>query len=387
MKIIHIGNHQSIRCLFGRHMKRQSDAGHEVLAITSDQASFDQILGLPVIRIRFDEQKMNPLKDIGAFFRLASALVRENPDLVHTHNVKFGILGRFAARLTGVPVVIHTAHGIYRPFWAGKKGLWFYRWVERFANLLCDRVLMVSPYDRDIYLQEKWVQKKRCLLIRNGIDMKRFSHTNITPDMRQQKREELGIKPDAYVVGMVGRLVEDKGFREFFEMAGMIAKEYPQVHFVIVALSYTRADNISESSAQKAGIEERIHFLYDRDDMPELYSIMNCLVHPSWREGFPRCLMEGSAMGCFMTASDIDGNRNVIEDGKTGVLFPVRDALAMTEKVRWAIQNRSEAAQIGVNAERRAREEFDEEKMYQRIDEAVQDVLSQKKSLRLGHEG
>lgn len=377
LKVIHIANHLSLQNLIRGQLVRQRNSGLDVAAITSHQAPYDELEGIPVRKITIEEQNFHFLGDFAALFRLFRSIRKEAPDVVHTHSVKFGILGRLAARAAGAPYVIHTVHGIYDPFRGGPFGRWVVYALEKISSLFCDLLVFVSPSDEKIYINNHLIPKSKSLLIGNGIDLNRFDPSRFSSGEIRQKRVELGIAEDEIVIGIVGRLVKDKGYAEFFEMAGKLARRVPNCRFLVVASRYRRGDSVSEDLASRAGVGEQTIFLYERSDMPELYRVMDILIHASWREGFPRALMEAAAMGVPRIATDIEGNRNAIQNLKTGYLTPARDSKALLSRCLWLINHKEseEVAEVVRRARKTAKTCYDEEVTLQKIAAAYGKLL------------
>ncbi len=376
VSVLHIGNQQSIRRLIGMNMEHQAKSGYQVMALTSSKAPYSEVRGVPVKTILFEEQSIRPVRDFFELIRLVKAIVSFSPDIVHTHSVKFGIFGRLAARIACVSYVIHTAHGIYRPHDVNPTKRFLIDGLEKIAGYLCDAVLFVSRFDLSAYVNQKIVSRSKASWIGNGIDLNRFNPAAYDRDEIAQKRKEIGVQDNQFLIGLVARLVKDKGCEEFFEAARIISAQHPNVKFLVVTLSYSRNDSISEKIVEQHGLSEKVIFLRDRDDMPILYLAMDLLVHPSWREGFPRSLMEASAMGTPCVVSDISGNQNVIENDVTGLMFEVKNAQEMSQKINWAMAHPQAMKSMAFRAQERAKQDFDQQKMFQRIDIAYEKNLS-----------
>ncbi|MSR78475.1 MAG: glycosyltransferase [Candidatus Omnitrophica bacterium] len=374
-KIVHAANYQSVQHLILPHMIHQKAQGHEVVGLTSCQAPYDQLAGILVEKIKFEAQAFQPFKEFAGFLRLMKAFYREAPDVVHTHNVKFGIFGRLAARAMGVPYVVHTAHGIYRTFEKQDFKNRLIDLLEKLCNLCCDAVFFVSPFDHEAYLKSGVVRSEQAFLIGNGIDLDRFDPFLMTGDSKQAKRKELGIGPRTKIVGMVSRLVRDKGFAEFFEAAQKLARQEEDVLFMVVSSRYQRCDSVFESIAEQYGVKDKTIFLYDREDMPALYSVMDILAHPSWREGLPRVVMEAASMGVFCVVTDIPGNRNVIRDETYGKLVPVRNPEELFRALSWALQHPQECQDMAGKAQNYARKNFEGHAMIHRLDEGYRQAI------------
>jgi N,N'-diacetylbacillosaminyl-diphospho-undecaprenol alpha-1,3-N-acetylgalactosaminyltransferase len=197
----------------------------------------------------------------------------------------------------------------------------------------------------------------------------------------QAKKRELGIPADHLVVGMVGRYVWEKGFREFFAAAQKIAQARPNVSFVTVGMSLeSERDPVDFSILNKLGIADRFSVLDSRNDMAEIYSVMDVVALPSYREGFPRSLMEAAAMSRPLVASDVSGCRQTVIDGRNGFLVPVRNSRELAEKIELLLDNGNLARQFGAAGRALAEERFDVNRVIERLRACYAELLKEKLS-------
>ena len=241
---------------------------------------------------------MAPHRDLAALVELVRVFRRERPAIVHTHNPKPGLYGRLAAKAAGVPAIINTVHGLYAlPEDPIAKRTVVYG-LERVAALCSDRELLQNSEDVRT-LRRLGVRARKIKVLGNGIDLARFDPGASDPAVRSRLREAWGAGPETVVVGLVGRMVAEKGYREVFEAAERLRTNHPtqpDVKFVVVGpADPDKADGISEAEiarAEAAGVR----FLGRRDDVEDLYAGFDLYVLASWREGFPRSAMEAAAM-------------------------------------------------------------------------------------------
>jgi glycosyltransferase involved in cell wall biosynthesis len=302
---------------------------------------------------------MAPAEDARALVELVGLFRRIRPTIVHTHTPKPGIYGRLAARLARVPVVVNTVHGLY----AVPEDPWPKRAVvyglERLAATCSHAELLVSPEDLPT-LRRLRVPADRLTVLGNGIDLARFDPGTVSSHERSAARRELGAtSDDDVVVGLVGRLVREKGYPEVFEAATRLRPLFPRLRVAVVgpdepdkADSLTAADR---EAAERAGVR----FLGARDDVVRLYAGMDVHVLASHREGFPLSPMEASAMGIPVVATDIRGCRQAVEHGVTGLLVPARDPAALADAIARLASDADERQRLGAAARRRAQEAFD----------------------------
>jgi len=295
-------------------------------------------------------RSMNPLLALRSLLALASFFRRERFDVVHVHTPVAALIGRVAARLAGIPLVIYTAHGFYfhedMPHW--KRALFVA--LEVFGGRFTDLLFSQSIEDAQDAVREGIVPRERVLTIGNGIDVSRFDPATIKAASRV--RDALGIPKSAFVVGMIGRQVREKGVSEFFAAATQLAVQYNNVWFLLVGerLSSDHSGNVdSEFSAAKMAIGDRLIALGLRNDIPELLSVMDVFCLPSWREGMPRTIIEAMMMAKPVVATNIRGAREEVVPEETGLLVPPRDP----ERLR----------RLGIAGRKRALSLYDEKKV------------------------
>ena len=360
------------------------DAGYEVSVIcgrSPDGAWVEELSagGLKVVHVPF-AREIAPLTDARCALAMYRVIRRGGFDLVHSHNPKGGLLGPVAGKLARRPVVLHTVHGfLFNENARGmRRGLAL--GAERWTAAWCDHLLFQSEEDFAYARDHRFKTGDRLHLEGNGIDETRFD-PRLYPDARREKRRELGLDDADLVVGMVGRLVEEKGYREFFEMAGRLAGVRKDVRFLNVGIAEPeQSDGIDpDLLARRNGLDGRCVLLDRRRDMPELYLAMDVAVLPSHREGIPRALMEAAAMGVPGVATDIRGTREVIEDGVTGLLFPLRDVNRFLGCVERLLQDGGLRRRMGRAARQRVLGKYTETATSRRLQRCYREILAMEK--------
>lgn len=312
--------------------------------------------------------------DVRAFRELLRIFRRERFHVVHAHNPKPGIMARLAARMAGVPCVLNTVHGLYAtPQDAFLKRL-LVMGSEGFAARFSDAELYQSVEDLDWARRLHVAPRSRSELLGNGADLARFDPDRFSPEGIQGLREELGIPPGAIVVGSVGRLVAEKGFREFFEAAILVQRRHPGVCFLVVGGSEPeKADALTEREIGAA----RAHVLFTgwRDDVDDLMALMDIFVLASWREGVPRSAIEAASLAKAIVATDIRGCREVIRHRQEGLLVPPRDPQRLAAAIGTLVTDPTLRERLGSAARTRALARFDERRVAQTVVDRTFDVL------------
>lgn len=353
------------------------------MAISADgpEVEFIRSVGVKHISVYMTRRVVTPLSDIRSLWKLYRVLRRERFDIVHTHTTKAGFLGRWAAKLARVPVIVHTNHGFVFHETSGSFWRRWFIWLEKSAAASCDLIFAVSEEDVETARRLKIGAGKTILLGSGGlgIDSATFDPSRYSAEERDAKRTEIGVPPDVPVVGFVGRLTREKGVLELFVSSKLVRKEIPDVHFVIIGLVDTaRSDPVTLEVAEEFGITDFCHFLGLRHDMAELYALMDVFTLPSYREGLPLVLMEASMMGVPSVGTKVRGSREVIEDGRTGTLVDPKDAPGLAAAIVGLLKERDRAALMGQAARERALLLFDERPVFEKQRREYERLLAEK---------
>ena len=308
---------------------------------------------------------------------------REKFDIVHTHTPKGNLMGQWAARQAGVPIVLQTLHGFYfhDRMDAIRRRIWMA--IERFSASHSDHVLCQNAEDVETALNCKIVRPEQISLLGNGVDLTQFKLVWESADLRAAKRRELQIPEDAWVVGMVGRFVAEKGFPEFLVAGAELCAHFPKVHLLAVGHKMESERKGDRWTPQwPSELAGRLTVLTDRDDMAELYACMDVHVLPSHREGFPRALMEGAATGLPQVATNIRGCRQTVAtesegEAQTGFLIEVGDARALASCVEKLLMDAPLRRKMGEAARKKALAEFDQRKVFEKVDACYQTLIKQ----------
>ncbi len=293
-------------------------------------------------------REINPLKDPLALFRLTRLIRRGGYAIVHTHSSKAGILGRWAAKLAGTPVIVHTVHGWGHHDRQHPLVRQIYIWLEKLTLPITDKLIVVSPLNIEKGLQDGIGRPKDYVVIRSGIELDRFGHPQVK---REQTREAWGIPIDATLVGTVTRLSAQKAPLDFVIAAAEVLAQHPGVYFMIVGDGPLRDD--VESLAAGLGIAEQLIMTGLRRDIPELMAAFDLFVLSSLWEGLPRVLPQAMATGLPLAATAVDGSIEVIEDGVNGLLTPPGEPEMLAVAISRLLEDRELMERMGaINRER-----------------------------------
>jgi glycosyltransferase involved in cell wall biosynthesis/ribosomal protein S18 acetylase RimI-like enzyme len=358
----------TLRYLLLGQLRRLAAEGYEVTGISAPgpHTAALEAAGIRHLPWRNATRAWNLRADLRAAVELWSLLRRERFDLVHTHNPKPGVIGRVAARLAGVPVVVNTVHGLYAtpedP--AGKRAAVL--GLEWLAGRCSQLELYQSEEDLRWARRLRLPRAGRSALLGNGTDLGRFDPALVGPERVAELRRELGLPPDALVVGMVGRLVAEKGCRELFDAARAVRQADPRVRFLAIGEpDLDKADAITGAELERAAGD--VCFAGWRDDVRDLLAAMDVFVLASWREGMPRSAIEAAAMGRPLVLTDIRGCREVARHDREALLVPPRDPQAVAAAILRLAGDPALRQRLAAAARGRALERFSEAAVADRV--------------------
>lgn len=266
-------------------------------------------------------------------FRLAALFKRMRIAIVHTHNPQALIYGALAARLAGARAV-HTKHGANPD--TGRRVA-----VRRAAARLCDAFVAVSAETGEIARRNREVAERKLSIIPNGIELSRF-HPD--PEARAALRRELGMGPDAWLVGTVGRLAPEKD--QALLVRALASTLGPERQLAIVGAG----EELERLRAQAAALGDRtrfVHLLGARRDVPRILAAFDVFALSSRTEGLPLVIPEAMATGLAVVSTSVGGIPGVIDEGVTGLLVPAGDADRLAQALERLASDRAEARAFG----------------------------------------
>ena len=367
----------SLRYLVLPQLTGVIDLGGEAIGISAGGPYVGELedLGIRHIALPGATRSVDPIADITAMVSLWRILREERPDVIHTHTPKPGLYGRVVGRMAGVPVVLNTIHGLYAtPDDPIAKRAIVYA-LEAFAARFSDVELVQSAEDFRLVTERRITRPGRTVLLGNGVDLTRFDPELGSTEERRSTRTIFGVDDDQIVVGVVGRLVAEKGFLELFEAVRDLDDRFTLV--VIGPHEPEKADAIETGTVAEAA-DDGVVFLGMRDDVDVLYRAMDLFILPSHREGFPRAAMEAAASGLPLIVTDIRGCREVVEDGVNGLLVPVRDPQALREAIVRLGNDAALRQRMAEAARSKSIREFDERRIVRTVIESQVRVLREK---------
>ncbi|MCS7034659.1 MAG: glycosyltransferase family 4 protein [Phycisphaerae bacterium] len=304
----------------------QHDRGHEVTLITGPPIGPEGSLlerakacGYRVEVIDELRRAIHPVRDWRVYRRLIRRLRELNPDVVHTHSSKAGIIGRWAAHRAGCRFIVHTIHGLAFTASTNPYVNKIYEHLERKTAPITHRIVCVADAMRDQSLAAGIGHPGQYVTVYSGMDTQPFLHPAAP---RELIRAQLSLAKEDIAVGTIARLFDLKGHDDLLALAPRLCHRFPNLKFLWVGDGSLRPK--FEAKIAELRLQERFILtgLVPPTRIPELANAMDILVHPSRREGLARALPQGQLAGCPVVCYDIDGNREGLIDGQTGFCVP-----------------------------------------------------------------
>jgi len=326
--------------------------------------------GLTLERSCYLERAISPFKDLLSLAEIYLFIKKNNIDIVHTHGSKAGILGRFAARLAGIKVNIHTIHG-----WSFNDCQpWLFRkliiWLERLVGEFTDRLIVVSRHDKQKGLKNHIGSEDKYVLIHYGIDYAEFNRDG------QKIKEELGINSKDLVVANISCFKPQKSPLAFVKLAYLVSQNIPDVKFLLVGDGVLRGK--IERLILRLNLQKQLILTGWRRDIPDILSAADVFVLNSLWEGLPVTALEALASGRPVIATHTGGISEVIIEGRNGFLVSPTDMQGMCKKLTILLRNPDLRKAMSGNAKEALTSDFLLDSMVEKTKNLYKDLISEK---------
>jgi len=309
--------------------------------------------GCQYVSIAIDNKGINPISDLYLIFQYLKIFNQIKPDIILTYTIKPNIYGSIVANFLSIPVV-NNISGLGTAFIAGGMLENFVSFLYKISLRKSRRVFFQNNDDKDLFLRKNLVVKKQIdSLPGSGINLIYYQPSNsIINDYNK----------DGFLFLLIARLIWDKGIKEYVDAARYIKSLNINVRFQI--LGFLDVDNrtaVPRSDIDLWVEEGVIQYLGETNDVRSFINNSDCIVLPSYREGTPKTLLEASAMGKPIIATNVEGCRDVVDDGESGYLCNVRDAYDLAKKMKVMLDMDSKAIEkMGLKGRKKMENEFDE---------------------------
>ena len=347
-------------------LKELTNEGFEVIALSSpdeELAELGEREGVRTIGVKM-ERRVSPLKDFISLMKIMRVLMREKPDMVHSMTPKAGLLCMMAAKMTGVPVRLHTFTGLVWPTATG---------LPRKILMMTDKITCacathIVPEGEGVKqdLQQSITKKS----------MRVLGYGNVRGvDLDYWKRNKERADGTLFTFVFVGRLVRDKGINELVAAFVRLLKEYKDTRLLLVGRYEENLDPILPETKRLIDNSDCIEAIGQQKDVRPYYEQSDVLVFPSYREGFPNVVLEAGAMGLPSIVTDINGSREIIEQGKNGVIVPSHDEKALYNAMKWMIEHPNERKTMAENSRPMVTSRFEQSYVRQCLKDYYKEIL------------
>jgi glycosyltransferase involved in cell wall biosynthesis len=356
----------------------QHAAGHDVILLTGPPIGPEgslldraRALGYRVEMIDAMRRSILPGKDLASYGELKRRLRDLQPDVVHTHSSKAGIIGRWAAHHAGCPRVVHTIHGLAFTSSTRRVVNDFYKFLERRTAPITDRIVVVADAMTRASLDARIGVPEQYATVYSGMEIEPFLHP---PRAREEIRRELGLADDDIAVGTIARLFHLKGHDDLFELAPRLCDQHPRLRFVFIGDGILRAN--FEHRIASMNLRDRFIFtgLVPPSRIPELVNALDIVAHPSRREGLARAIPQGQLARCPVVCYDIDGNAEGLLEGQSGFAVKPFDVEAFGAKLSMLLRDDAMRRAFGERGRTFAAGRFDTRVMVRRLEEVYASI-------------
>jgi lipopolysaccharide/colanic/teichoic acid biosynthesis glycosyltransferase len=324
------------------------------------------------------EREISPIRDLASIVQIWRLMRRLRPQIVNVGTPKAGLLGGLAATLAGVPCRTYTLHGLRLETATGWKRR-LLTITERISCKSAHRVLCVSNSLRDRAVELGIVSPDKIVVPANGtadgIAIERFRPTAETASCARRLRCDLQIPDSAPVIGFVGRFTRDKGIAELYSAFGALRQRYPELRLLLVG-EFEEGDPVSAELRQQIESDTKIVRPGFVADAAAYYHLMDVLVLPTYREGFPNVPLEAQAAGIPVVTTTATGAIESVIPGQTGLLVPVGDSNALADAVGRLLEDDSLRRQMGRAGQEWVAREFQPEKVWQAVLNEYEQLLA-----------
>ncbi len=375
----------SLKYLLAGQMRYMNEHGFEVVMVSSEGPEKEEVIRnegcrhqvIPMTR------KITPLADLRALWLLYRFFKREKPDIVHSHTPKAGLLSMLAARLAGVRIRIHTIAGLR---FMTAKGM-TRRILVTMEKLTASAATHVWPNSyslRDYIINHKLAAPAKLEVIglgsSNGIRLSRFSPDALDAQKLLSIRQQLQYDEKLTYFLSVGRIVHDKGMDELVRAFTEIHKQHSDTRLILVGAFEDELDPISEEARNILHTHPAIIQTGWSDDVEYYMHLSFALVHASHREGFPNVLLQAGALNCPIICSRIEGNVDIVEHGKTGLLFEVKNEKELCDQMQYALSNRTLVTEMAQSLRRKIEENFDQPVIHAKLRVRYNSLINSRKN-------
>ncbi|MEZ2457718.1 glycosyltransferase family 4 protein [Salinicoccus roseus] len=366
MKVAHICTSSLSHKVLVDKLELLNQENYTINLISSSEGYDERILRDTTFEIKFIDMKRNisPISDVKSIFNLAKLLKREKYEVIHTHTAKAGLIGRVAGRLAGIPLVIHTSHGL--PYYEGQNRLKYglYKNFEKLGSRF-SHILLSQNYE-DLHKLEEISQGRAVLYEGNGVDIDK-----VQMKLARSKKDVETIKkkyaPNGeFLFLMAARFEEIKDHDFLIDGVDKLVRKYNQNNFVFLLAGQGELEDAIKAKIKKLNLEDYIKIIGFQENIYKFINLSDAVILTSQKEGLPRIIMESMVAHKLVIGTDVLGTRELIEEDKTGLLIRYKDIEHLASQLDKALVKNLD--HLKENAHRKIIENFTEQIVVKRLD-------------------
>lgn len=370
----------SLKFLLAGQMRFMANQGIDVVTMSSSGTEIDEIVKRELCKHEIIPltRKITPLTDLKAIWVLYKKLKDLQPDIVHTHTPKAGLIGMIASWLAKVPVRVHTVAGLPLQTQKGLKRK-ILIWVEMITYFFANEVWPNSASLYSFIVDHQLANVKKLHIIgkgsSNGIDITEFNEDHLDDGLLLSIKNKIEYDPKYKYLLFVGRVVKDKGVIELVDSFLAVKKAFPNTKLIIVGPLENDLDPLPERILSLISSHEDIIFVGFSNEVKYYMALSNLFIFPSHREGFPNVPLQAGLMNLPVICSDIGGNIDIISHQNSGLVFKVGSVSELTRQIRFLLQNDVLAQKMANNNKINILNNFSRESVHQCIYERYLQLL------------
>jgi glycosyltransferase involved in cell wall biosynthesis len=331
--------------------------------------------GVKLVVIPSLVRRLALFRDLASLLAIMRLIRRFNPRVVHTHTSKAGALGRLAARVCNVPVVVHTPHGHIFYGYYGRALSACLVTVERWLGRMTDALIALTEAGKQEYVERRIAPVERLRAIYSGIDLTAYERDHTTP---AAARKALGLPARGPIIGVLGRLVPIKGHGYLVEALPMILEQFPSAMLLVVGEGPERGPLTARATS--LGVSQHIRMVGAQFDLPSYIAACDVIAQPSLNEGMGRTVLEALVMGKPVIASRVGGLPELIDHGGNGLLVPPASPSALAHAVCSLLWDQARLRRMSDSARHSVGRQFSVQAMVEAIDRLYGELLASGRS-------
>ncbi len=334
-------------------------------------------IGFQVIQVNGLKGKLDFLWDPIVLIKLLVILRKRRYDIVNTHTTKSGILGRIAAKVAGIPIIICRLHGTAIDTFSNYSLNCALMFFERLISQYTDAFISVSRLLSEQYIRRGIGSMKNHYIVYTGIKLDKFFNARNKMN-REDLIKEINIEPRSFIMGMIGRLEKAKGHKYLLDALTILKEKRKNINLILLIVGEGEEKENLVKYSINIGLEKNVIFTGYRTDIEKIMGMMDIFILSSLREGLPRVLVQAAAVGLPSVAFNVDGVPEIVKDGINGFLVEPKNVNELAEKIVKYIDDRDLIKSHGRNGQNFVKGKWSIEEMVSRVDNIYKELIREK---------